>query len=219
MAYKKPEYDLRKTHAVFTETGLIIALLFMIGLVNIPVADREPTIMTGKIKEGPPLILPPAIKNEPVLIPPPPMPDVPVQIPDDSPIEEPPLKFSEFDMVTELEIPPLEDEIAVEVDHDLLAEIEVLPKMIGGEEALRSRIKYPTLALKTGIEGIVEVEFFVNKKGEVVDPVIIQGIGGGCDQAVLRAIQKQRYHPGVKNGEIAEFKIKETVQFIIIDLK
>ncbi len=88
--------------------------------------------------------------------------------------------------------------------------------MIGGEDVFRESIEYPIRARTFGIEGIVEVEFTVNKRGKVLDPVIVRGIGGGCDEAVLKAIKLQRYTPGVKEGELAEFRIKETVQFILL---
>ena len=51
--------------------------------------------------------------------------------------------------------------------------------MIGGLKKLYSEIKYPEIARKTGIDGIVIVQFIVNKMGEVESPQIIRGIGGG----------------------------------------
>lgn len=218
MVSKKPKYDLRILHAVFAETGMIISLLLMIGIIHLPIAESENTFIPSELAVGPPLVLPPTITAAPVLVPPPPIPDVPIQIPDDIPITGPELKFDEFDINKELELPPLEEEIEIVIDHDRLKEIEVLPSMIGGEETFQNAIDYPRHAIDRGIEGIVEVEFYIDKEGRVVDPVIIKGIGGGCDEEVLSAIRKQRYHPGIKNGEIAEFKLKETVQFIIVDL-
>lgn len=218
MIFKKPEYDLKRSYPVFMEAGIIAALSFLLILTHIRLPQYQPEIKIQEIKEATPLVLPPVIKTQPTLVPPPPIPDLPVLVPDDTPIEIPPPDFTEFSSDLELEIPPLEEEVEIEITEELLAEFEVLPEMIGGEDAFRAYLDYPHFALRNGIEGIVEVEFYVNKKGEVVNPKIIKGIGGGCDEAVLRAIKKQRYSPGVKNGEIAEFKMKETVQFIIIDL-
>lgn len=218
MSLKKPKYDLRRSYTVFIETGVIIVLLLLIGLSKIPVREKQPTFYVHELSQGPALILPPVIKEAPLITPPPPMPDVPVTIPDDAPIEPPELEFSEFNLTDELEIPPLENELIIEPDLELLEGIEVLPQMIGGEHAFKSYLHYPPRALRNRVEGIVEVEFFVNTKGDVVNPVIVQSLGWGCDEIVLHAIKKQRYIPGKLNGEIAEFKIKETVQFIIIDL-
>lgn len=218
MSLKKPRYDLRRSYPVFIETGIIIVLLLLIGFTKIPVREKQTTFYVYELSEDPALILPLAIKEAPMLTPPPPMPDVPVTLPDDSPIEPPELEFSEFNLTDELEIPPLAEELIIEVDWDLLKGIEVLPQMIGGEKAFKSYLRYPRGALKNKVEGIVEVEFYVNTNGDVVNPVIVQSLGWGCDEMVLNAIKKQRYIPGKLNGEIAEFKIKETVQFIIIDL-
>ncbi len=39
------------------------------------------------------------------------------------------------------------------------------------------------------IEGRVVVQFVVDENGQVVDPQIIRGIGGGCDEAALAAVK------------------------------
>ncbi|MEX2363139.1 MAG: TonB family protein [Balneolaceae bacterium] len=216
MANKVPKHDLKKMYPVFVETGVIAALLILILVANLKMPESSRTFADITPIEGPPLILPPTTVNRPTLTPPPPMPEVPIEIPDDTPLEQPPIEFDEFEIETLLSVPPLAEEVKIEVDYERLKIFEVLPTMIGGEKAFKNSIEYPPFALRTVIEGIVEVEFIVNKKGKVENPIIIRGIGGGCDEAVLKGIKLQKFTPGVKDGKVIEFRIKETVQFIIL---
>lgn len=217
MGKKSMDTDLKMLYPVFIETGIIAALLILILIANLKLPEDSQTgFEYAYVEEGPALILPPTTINEPASVSPPPLPKVPVKLPDDSPIEEAPIEFKEHTLKSKFKIPPMAEEITLKVDHEQLKTIDVLPELIGGEQAFRNSIKYPKYALANGIEGAVIFEFVVTKKGKVKNPVIITGIGGGCDEAVLNAIKVQKFTPGVKDGEVTEFKIKEIVQFIIV---
>lgn len=216
MFRKLPRADLKSRYTLFFEAGVIAALLILIAAAHFRI-PQEPVQRVQYVEsDGLALVLPPVTQNVSKVVPPPPTPDIPVTIPDDTPLEPEKITFDEFELMTEIDPPKLAQEIEVFVDYEKLKEFEVLPKMIGGEQAFRKSIEYPYFARSSGIEGIVEVEFTVTKQGAVKDPVIVRGIGGGCDKAVLKAIQLQHYTPGVKNGKFIEFRIKETVQFILI---
>lgn len=63
-------------------------------------------------------------------------------------------------------------------------------------------IKYPAAAREKGIEGMVVVAFTVDQYGYVRGAHIGKGIGGGCDEEVLRVIQQMpRWTPGKKDGK------------------
>ena len=71
--------------------------------------------------------------------------------------------------------------------------VEQMPKFGNGVEDLLNylsrNIKYPKMAKEAGIQGIVYVTFVVNKRGEVVNPKILRGIGGGCDKEAIRVVE------------------------------
>jgi protein TonB len=200
------------------EGGIIIALVIMIMATKIKLPEQEANQITYVKSEETALILPPSVSETKAVIKPPPVPVVPVNIPNDEPIEPPPIEIIEFNTIGRLMVPPLPGQIFVDVNNDLLKDIEQLPVMIGGEDALRRSIEYPEIARRMRIQGIVEVEFSVDEHGRVQDPVIVRGIGAGCDKAVLKAIKIQRFKPGKKAGKIATFRIKETIQFILLDV-
>ncbi|WP_395072081.1 energy transducer TonB [Gracilimonas sp.] len=194
-----------------------MTLFIFIIMANIELPEQSGVILTYVPSDETALILPPVTTENMLETKSLPEPVVPIQIPTDEIIEPETLELPEYDQISVLMVPPLPNQIEIKVNYELLKGIEQLPVMIGGEEAFGSSIEYPEYARRAGIEGIVEVEFMVTEQGLVKDPVIVKGIGGGCDKAVLKAIKLQRYKAGVKGGEITSFKIKETVQFILIN--
>ena len=70
-----------------------------------------------------------------------------------------------------------------------------------------SNIRYPKAAAKEGIQGTVVVKFLIDKEGNITERKIIRGIGGGCDEEVLRVVdsmedQKIKWIPAAgENGK------------------
>jgi TonB family protein len=84
--------------------------------------------------------------------------------------------------------------------------VEELPEYPGGFRAivqfLADNIHYPTDALRDNITGKVYVRFVVDTTGQVVGPVVMRGIGGGCDVEAVRVIKRlARFKPGRQNGK------------------
>ncbi|WP_249067047.1 energy transducer TonB [Halalkalibaculum roseum] len=57
------------------------------------------------------------------------------------------------------------------------------------------------MARKAGIEGQVYVQFVVNKEGNVEDPRVTRGIGGGADDEALRCVKQSKFKPGRQRGQ------------------
>lgn len=53
-----------------------------------------------------------------------------------------------------------------------------------------SNISYPELAKSIGIEGTVYVSFVVNELGKIEGSKVVRGIGYGCDEEVLKVVNK-----------------------------
>ena len=60
--------------------------------------------------------------------------------------------------------------------------------------------KYPQALKKSKVEGSVVLVFVVNEQGRVENPRVIRGIGGGCDEEALKAVQSARFTPGMQRG-------------------
>lgn len=65
-----------------------------------------------------------------------------------------------------------------------------------------NNLKYPEEARKNNIQGRVIVKFIVDKTGKVVDPKVVRGIGGGCDEEAIKLINLMpNWIPGKHNGK------------------
>jgi protein TonB len=84
---------------------------------------------------------------------------------------------------------------------------------------LFAHIEYPNQAKAKGVEGIVKVEFTVTELGMVEDIEIIEGIGSGCDEEVIKALERTRFSPAVQNGRFVKVKLSQSILFELKSLR
>ena len=196
---KSAKADLKRTYNITLQVGLIAALLFMIGLVRINLYSEPPA--------PPPIEIQEEVVMEEVQItkqvetpPPPPRPPVPVEVPNDEIIEDDVVDLDlEFDLDGPMDLPPPPPP-QEEEEEDFFVVVENMPVLQGGLGELQRKVKYPEMARRAGIEGRVTVQFIVNESGQVENPRVIRGIGGGCDEAALEAVKQASFTPGMQRG-------------------
>ena len=106
------------------------------------------------------------------------------------------------------ELPPgLGDAPTAELVNKVYISVEHMPELpTGGGTAaivlaIQRAVRYPSQALRNGVEGKVFVSFIVDAKGEVTDVKIVKGLGSGLDEETIRAIKTlPRFIPGKQNG-------------------
>ena len=97
--------------------------------------------------------------------------------------------------------------------------VEQMPELMGGLESLHQHIEYPEKARQAGIEGLVMVQFIINKHGEVENPQVIRGIGGGCDEEALRVVKEYaEFTPGKQRGEPVRVQYTLPIRFKLQDV-
>jgi len=109
----------------------------------------------------------------------------------------------------------------VDPNGDYFIVVEEMPKLIGGLGALQSKVQYPKMAARAGIEGRVTIQFIVNESGDVENAKVIKGIGGGCDDEALRVISEAKFEPGIQRGRAVRvqysipiiFKLQRDAEF------
>lgn len=89
-------------------------------------------------------------------------------------------KSTEFDLSRTLY---LEDENAV---HLFVDEYPVFFYPDGLRNFVESNVAYPEQAIINNAEGVVLINFIVEKDGSVSNPRILRAVGYGCDEEVLR---------------------------------
>jgi len=214
---KKPKADLKKYYTIFVELGLIASLLGLLGLFNVDIRsnsgpkDMSTKQETVKMEE----VVQTEQQNRP---PPPPRPQVPVGVPNDEIIEDVEINIdAEIDLEESLEMPPppQEEEAVEEEEEDFFVSVEKMPKMKSSLAELQKKIIYPDRAQKAGIEGRVIVQFVVNEKGEVEDPRVIRGIGGGCDEEAVRVAKLAKFEPGEQRGVPVRVQFTLPIMFML----
>ena len=99
--------------------------------------------------------------------------------------------------------------------------VEQNPEYQGGYDAmlkfLKDNLIYPETAKTNGVQGIVFVQFVVNKAGYISNPKILRGIGSGCDEEAVRVVQTMpRWIPGRQNGIAVPVMYQIPVKFQLI---
>jgi protein TonB len=127
---------------------------------------------------------------------------VPVEVSNDVIMEDVPLDFAaEIDFDAMAFVPDVPPAAAKEEEPDeVFIVVERMPELIGGLEGLQRNIVYPEIARLAGIEGRVTVQFVIDQRGNVINPVVVRGIGAGCDEAAIEAVKKARFTPGMQRG-------------------
>lgn len=83
--------------------------------------------------------------------------------------------------------------------------VEQMPEFPGGEAALmkfiNENLRYPTAAIKNGIQGRVTVQFVVTKDGSVGDVKVVRGVDPTLDAEAVRVCKAlPKFTPGTQNG-------------------
>ena len=76
------------------------------------------------------------------------------------------------------------------------------------------RPEYPGLARRRGYEGVVMIEVFVSRQGEVLEVKVLQTSGHALlDEEAKRTVKKYRFEPGREDGENVDMWVKIPVRF------
>lgn len=207
---KNRYFDLKKNHFILSEIGIICSLLFLIAATNVNMGSENDSGILDQTSVDPEKIidLPPVTPPEKVA---PQRPMIFTPKPNDTPLDIDIPDFPDFgDFTDRLPVPPKAETTD---DDDIVEFLPIMPTIIGGQEALYSKIKYPKIAQNIGIEGRVHVQFIIDKQGKVIDPEIIRGVHPDLDAEVLRVIKLVRFSPGVQNGTLVKVKMVQSVNF------
>ena len=90
------------------------------------------------------------------------------------------------------------------------------PQVAGGIDSLLSKIAYPEIAKRAGVEGTVTCEFVINNSGKVSGVRIIKGIGASCDENVMLAIKTHKFIPARKDGKPANQLMRAVFNFKLL---
>jgi len=120
-------------------------------------------------------------------------------------------------IVSEEVKPQVIEQPVVEVPRTI---VTIMPSFPGGENALReylaTHIKFPDNAKELGIQGMVFINFIVEKDGSITGVTLLRGIGGGCDEVALQTIREMpKWNPGSQQGVLVRVSFNLPVRFTL----
>ena len=103
-------------------------------------------------------------------------------------------------------------------NEEIFTTVEQMPEFPGGDAALygylAKNLIYPNIARENGIQGRVIASFIVEKDGSISNIQIVRGIGGGCQEEVLRLISTMpKWKPAKHQGVVVRCKSTFPVKF------
>lgn len=98
--------------------------------------------------------------------------------------------------------------------------VEEMPEYPGGMKAfvnyLKRKLVYPPQAKKENLEGVVAVQFVVEKDGQITSPTVVRSLRADMDSAALTAIRNMpNWIPAREHGMRVRCKYSVPVQFKI----
>lgn len=114
----------------------------------------------------------------------------------------------------------LASEPKMQSSKEVFDRVEEKPRPVSGENGwnyyMAKNAKYPTNDRSVGIEGTVIVGFEVHEDGSLQNIEILRGIGGECDQEVVRLVSEgPNWDPGMINGQAVKTRMSLPVRFVL----
>src|SRR5690606_10909248 len=195
---KTEKADLTKKSGLFFNIGLVVSLLIAVFAFEYKVRDTSNVNDLARNNN----IFEEIIEVPPTEQPPPPPPKVQqpqiIEVPDEEAIEE----EIEIDMdneiteETKVEVITIQpQEVEKEDPNEIFLVVEETAAPVVGMNALYEYVgepmqgKYRDQARRMGIEGLVFVQFVVEKDGPLTDVKTIKGIGAGRDELGVKVVQ------------------------------
>jgi protein TonB len=108
----------------------------------------------------------------------------------------------------------------VEVSNPVVEFPDVEPDFPGGYSNwinwLSDNFVYPDLDLEMGNQGVVYLQFVVEKDGSITDVEVIKGVSSGIDREAKRLLKKSpKWTPGEVSGQQVRTRLRLPINFVI----
>ena len=222
---KSPKANLENKKLLFTEIGLILALLVVYFAFEWSTAEKQVAVLedTTQVVETEEMV--PITQETPP--PPPSAPKIPV-LSDQIDIVDDEIQVDD-DMFMNLEddsnmgveimdyVETVEEE-GVEEEAIPFAFVEEKPSFMGGDanafsKWVNERLVYPEIAKENGVSGRVTLQFTVNTDGSVSNVKVLRGVDSSLDKEAVRVVSMS---PKWTPGKQRDRAVKVTYTFPVI---
>ena len=122
------------------------------------------------------------------------------------------VKASENIQETEKEVVEVE-EAPPEIEYVPQHKISVVPEI--PTKAILSKIEYPKMAMKQGIEGVVYLELFIDEAGNIRQVNVLKDPGYGFAEAAVQALDGIVCKPALMNDKPVAVRFRYPVRFVL----
>ena len=78
-----------------------------------------------------------------------------------------------------------------------------------------SNLRFPTEAKEREIQGTVRLSFVIEKDGSISNIIVVNSVGGGCDNEAVRLMEETVWLPAEKNGKYVRSNSMQDITFTI----
>lgn len=221
---KTPKADLENRRTLYTEIGLVVALLVVWGAFSYSTKEKA----VARLGEDTQVVevedMVPITQETPP--PPPEAPKIPV-LSDQIDIVEDDIKVDDNFMSLEddanlgVEIMDYVEEVKEEVVEEEAIPFQLVeekPSFNGGDanefsKWVNSKLQYPEIAKENGVQGRVTLQFTVNPDGSVSNVKVLRGVDSSLDKEAVRVVSMS---PKWKPGKQRDRAVKVTYTFPVI---
>lgn len=221
---KTPKADLENRRTLFTEIGLVVALLVVWGAFSYSTKEKAVASLCEDTQVVEVEDMVPITEETPP--PPPEAPKIPV-LSDQIDIVEDDIKVDDNFMSLEddaslgVEIMDYVEEVKEEVVEEEAIPFQLVeekPSFNGGDanefsKWVNSKLQYPEIAKENGVQGRVTLQFTVNPDGSVSNVKVLRGVDSSLDKEAVRVVSMS---PKWKPGKQRDRAVKVTYTFPVI---
>lgn len=221
---KTPKADLENRRTLYTEIGLVVALLVVWGAFSYSTKEKAVASLGEDTQVVEVEDMVPITQETPP--PPPEAPKIPV-LSDQIDIVEDDIKVDDNFMSLEddanlgVEIMDYVEEVKEEVVEEEAIPFQLVeekPSFNGGDanefsKWVNSKLQYPEIANENGVHGRVTLQFTVNPDGSVSNVKVLRGVDSSLDKEAVRVVSMS---PKWKPGKQRDRAVKVTYTFPVI---
>ena len=221
---KTPKADLENRRTLYTEIGLVVALLVVWGAFSYSTKEKGVASLGEDTQVVEVEDMVPITQETPP--PPPEAPKIPV-LSDQIDIVEDDIKVDDNFMSLEddanlgVEIMDYVEEVKEEVVEEEAIPFQLVeekPSFNGGDanefsKWVNSKLQYPEIAKENGVQGRVTLQFTVNPDGSVSNVKVLRGVDSSLDKEAVRVVSMS---PKWKPGKQRDRAVKVTYTFPVI---
>ena len=221
---KTPKADLENRRTLYTEIGLVVALLVVWGAFSYSTKEKAVASLGEDTQVVEVEDMVPITQETPP--PPPEAPKIPV-LSDQIDIVEDDIKVDDNFMSLEddanlgVEIMDYVEEVKEEVVEEEAIPFQLVEEKhsFNGGDAnefskwVNSKLQYPEIAKENGVQGRVTLQFTVNPDGSVSNVKVLRGVDSSLDKEAVRVVSMS---PKWKPGKQRDRAVKVTYTFPVI---